>query len=241
MSTKNRAPVATLALALLLGACQAEAPDPSQLTPAQAKEASALLRDYDAARSGGNWTVAESLAEQLHKRFPDSEQAASVGATLAEVQAQADAQRDAHRLEGLWTYQSVALGKGVQRSASIDSRTVVVEEGELAPPADAQLVLRDHPDWGRSAYLLLAEKDFRCGKPCRLKLAFDDAAASDWAGKQADSGKGPALFIEDDARFIDALGRAKLVRITLPPGSGRIGSLAFETAGFRRERFESGK
>jgi hypothetical protein len=230
-----------LVFALLLGACQAETQDPSELTPAKAAEAGGLLRDYDSARSGGNWTVAESLAEQLHKRFPDSAQAASVDASLADVQRQADAQRDAHRLEGLWTYQAIAVGKGVQRSASIDSRTVKVEEGELAPAADGQLVLRDHPAWGRSAYLLLAEKDFRCGKPCRLKLRFDEGADADWAGKQADSGKGPALFIEDEARFIDALGTAKLVRITLPPGSGRIGSLAFEIGGFRRERFESGK
>ena len=152
-----------------------------------------------------------------------------------------DAQRDAHRLEGLWTYQAIALGKGVQRSASSDSRTVPAEEGELAPVADAQLILRDHPDWGRSAYLLLAEKDFRCGRPCRLQLRFDDGAEADWAGKQADSGKGPALFVQDDARFLDALSKARLVRFGLPPGSGRIASLSFETGGFRRERYERGK
>jgi hypothetical protein len=230
-----------MALALLLGACQAAAPDPSELGPAQTAQANGLLHDYEAARSGGNWTAAQSLADTLRTRFPDSPQAARMAASLASVQEQADAQRNAQRLADLWTYQAVAVGKGVQRSASIDSRTVPVEEGELVPPADAQLVLRDHPAWGRSAYLLLAEKDFRCGKPCRLKLGFDDAAPTDWAGKQADSGKGPALFIKDDVRFIDALGKAKRLRIALPAGSGRIGSLAFETGGFRRDRFERGK
>ena len=226
---------------LLLAGCQPPAADPSALSPAQQAEASALLRDYDAARTGGNWTVAEGLAEQLRKRFPESDQAGKAAITLADVRGKADAQRDAHRLEGLWTYQAIAVGKGVQRSASIDSRTVPVEEGELAPAADAQLVLRDHPDWGRSAYLLLAEKDFRCGSPCRLKLRFDDGAEADWAGKQADSGKGPALFVQDDARFLDALSKARLVRVGLPAGSGRIASISFETGGFRRERYERGK
>ena len=229
------------AIVLLLAACQPQAADPSELSPAQKTEASALLRDYEAARAGGNWTVAEGLAERLRKKFPDSEQTGSVATSVAEVRTKADAQRDAHRLEGLWTYQAIAVGKGVQRSASIDSRTVPVDEGEPAPAADAQLILRDHPAWGRSGYLLLAETDFRCGKPCRLTLRFDDGPESGWAGKQADSGKGPALFVEDEARFLDALSKAKLVRLVLPPGSGRIASLSFETAGFRRERYERGK
>ena len=232
---------AALVITLLLAGCQPPAADPSALSSAQQVQASALLRDYDAARAGANWTVAEGLAEQLRKRFPDSEQAGKAAITSAEVRGKADAQRDAHRIEGLWTYQAIAMGKGVQRSASIDSRTVPVDEGELAPTADAQLVLRDHPDWGRSAYLLLAEKDFRCGTPCRLKLRFDDGAETEWAGKQADSGKGPALFVQDDARFLDALSKARLVRVGLPPGSGRIASVSFEIGGFRRERYERGE
>lgn len=230
-----------MAVVLLLAGCQPPAADPSELTPAKQAQASALLRDYDAARAGGNWTAAESLAGQLRKQFPDSDQASTAASSLAEVSGKADAQRDAHRLEGLWTYQAVAVGKRVQRTAAIDSRTVPVDEGELAPLADAQLILRDHPVWGSSAYLLLAEKDFRCGKPCRLTLRFDDGAEAEWAGKQADSGKGPALFVEDDARFVDALSKARLLRLGLPPGSGRISSLSFETGGFRRERYQRGQ
>ncbi len=239
--SRNAGMAMAITTALLLAACQPQAADPSELSPAQRAQASGLLRDYEAARAGGNWTVAEALAGQLQKRFPDSEQAGRIATSVAEVHSKADAQRDAHRLEDLWTYQSVAVGKGVQRTASIDSRTVAVDEGEPAPSADAQLILRDHPDWGRSAYLLLAEKDFRCGKPCRLALRFDDGAEASWAGKQADSGKGPALFVEDDARFLEALSKARLVHFGLPAGSGRIASLSFETGGFRRERYDRGK
>jgi hypothetical protein len=74
-----------------------------------------------------------------------------------------------------------------------------------------------------------------------MDIAFDDAAATRWSGKQADSGHGPALFINDEARFITQLEQAKSVRVTLPKGSGHIKSLRFDVAGFRRPNYESAK
>jgi hypothetical protein len=149
-------------------------------------------------------------------------------ARIAEQQAAAEA----NRLRGLWTYQGVTLKEGVQHSAAIYSYTVPVEEGEIAPVADAELVLRDHPSWGRSAYLLLAQSRFSCGKPCAMTIAFDDGEVRRFSGKQADSGKGPALFIEDEAAFIAALKQAKKLRIVLPKGSGIVSTLNFEVGGY---------
>jgi hypothetical protein len=147
---------------------------------------------------------------------------------VAEQQAAAQT----NRLRGLWTYQNVTVDEGVQHSASIYSRTVPIEEGEIAPVADAELVLRDHPSWGRSAYLLLAQSKFNCGKPCAMTIAFDGGKSKRYAGKQADSGKGPALFIEDETGFIAALKQAKTLRIALPKGSGLVTSLSFEVGGY---------
>lgn len=225
------------ALSALLAAC-AQDTDPSALTPAQEVEASALLRDYEAARGAGNWLGAEGIGDRLRQRFPDSAAASKANATLAEVRVQAEALREAQRLAEAWSYQLVAVEGGEQRSALIDSRVPAVEEGETPSPADAQLVLRQHPEWGRSSYLLLQQRAFDCGTPCTLRIAFDGAPATEWAGKQADSGSGPALFIEDDGRFIAALRKAKTVRIELPSGSGRLKALNFDVGGYRHERFE---
>lgn len=233
--------LALLALALFAGGCAQDEPDPSELTPAQQAEATKLAGDYEAARAQGNWTGAVAIGERLRERFPDSAQAATVAGTLADAQGRADALRERVRLEGLWTYQAIPVGKGLQRSASIDSRAAALAEDEPVPPADAQLVLRDHPDWGRSAYLLIHEARFDCGSPCAMEIAFDDAAATRWAGKQADSGKGPALFINDDARFLSALESAKRVRIALPKDSGTLTSLRFDVAGFRRANYDAAK
>jgi hypothetical protein len=229
---------ACLALVAGLAACAPETSDPSELSPAQHAEAARLARDYEAARAQGTWTGASAIGDRLRQKFPDSPEAAAVAATLADMQAKADALRERARLEGLWTYQAIPAGKGVQRSASIDSRVATVGEEQVAPPADAQLVLRDHPSWGRSAYLLLAQREFHCGAPCAMQIAFDDAPATRWAGKQADSGKGPALFIEDDAHFLAALEQARQVRIELPKSSGRLRALRFEVGGFRRARYD---
>lgn len=224
------------ALALLVACAQQTDPETALSASEQAK-AAGLLDSFEAARREQNWEVAEAHADQLRAKYPRSEAARRIEPQLAAVRAGAEAAREQRRLRDLWDYQAVPAGGGEQRTATLYSRTVEVGEGEPAIVPDAQLVLRDHPQWGASAYLLLAQSRFRCGPPCRMEIAFDDGASERFAGKQADSGKGPALFIEDEARFIEAMSRAKKLRIQLPKGSGSASSLSFEVGGFDPARY----
>jgi len=225
-------------LCLFLAACSGGEGEQGEIPAADQAKATTLLDSYESARSGKNWEVAESYADKLRGQFPDSDAAAKLAGSLEQVRAQAEQMRESRRLGELWDYQSVAVGKGVQRSAAIYNLTVPADEGQPVPTPDAQLVLRDHPSWGRSAYLLLAQSRFSCGSPCAMQIRFDDGQPRRFAGKQADSGKGPALFIEDEQGFIDAMGNAERVRIELPKGSGRIPALVFEVAGYDPDRFE---
>lgn len=228
--------LAAMSLALALVACSGEPQDDaSTASPADRARQAELLASYETARQSGNWGVAESAAEKFREEFPD----ANPPAGLKIVRERAEQERDDMRLEKLWDYQAVQASKGIQRSASIFSRTVIVEEGELAPTPDAQLVLRDHPDWGLSAYLLLAQKKFSCGSPCAVQIRLDDQPPRRFAAKQADSGKGPALFINDQVEFIRAMDSAELVRISLPENSGTLRSLSFEVAGYQSNQFRS--
>ena len=70
-----------------------------------------------------------------------------------------------------------------------------------------------------------------------MTIAFDDGESHRFAGEQADSGKGPALFIEDEAGFIAALKQAKKLRIVLPKGSGLISTMSFEVGGYDPSRY----
>lgn len=228
---------AMLLLAFMLSACTgSDSPEPE---PSVADEASAstMFDAYEAARVADNPEAAELQADALREKYPESGAAERLTPTLAQVRAQAEGSREARRLAALWDYQSIPVGNGQQRSASIFSRTVPAEDGEVAPSPDAQLVLRDHPSWGSSAYLLLAQSKFSCGRPCTMQIAFDDGEKRVFAGKQADSGKGPALFIEDEKAFVRGIGEARLVRFVLPKGSGTIPSLVFEVGGYVPERF----
>ena len=227
-----------LLAALTLSACSSPEGEGNDLSAADQAKAQKLLADYQSARAAQNWELAETKADELRGKFADSAAASGLDASLTDTRKQAATARDGHRLRDLWEYQAVTVeAGGVQRSATIYSRTVPVEEGEVAPVADARLVLRDHPSWGRSVYLLLAQSKFSCGKPCTMRIGFDDAEAASWTGKQADSGKGPALFVVDEKRFVEQMQKAKQVRITLPKGSGTTPSLLFEVGGFDAGRY----
>ncbi len=226
-----------LAMLLLVACSQGESGE-AGLTREDAAKAAELLAQVQAAQAQGNWEGAETLADELRGQYAASSSAETLAPKLAEIRAKAEQSREDRRLRDLWTYQSTPVGKGQQRTATIYSRTPPVGEGEPAIQPDAQLVLRDHPAWGRSAYLLFAQSRFACGSPCAMQISFDGGAAARFAGKQADSGKGPALFIEDEVAFQQRMSKAKLVVIRLPEGSGSLKSLAFEVAGFRAERYD---
>ena len=226
-----------LPLVLALVACSDPGDPAERMSEADRAQSRSLQAAYEAARARQDWTGAEARADELRSRFPDSEAEQAIAPTLAEVRKQAEAVREAQRLRDAWTYQAVAAEGGTQRTATLYSRIPPVEEGMPAITPDAQLVLRDHPAWGRSAYLLLAQSRFQCTPPCAMRISFDEGEPRVFAGRQADSGKGPALFIEDDAGFIEAMDAAKEVRIVLPEGSGAVPSLVFEVAGFDPKRY----
>lgn len=207
------------------------------MSTADIARADKLLADYEAARAIENWEGAEGKADQIKSRYPDSEAANKLKVSLQQVRAKAQQARESRRLQTLWTYQAVPAEGGIQRSASIYSKTVATDEDSLAAVPDAQLVLRDHPTWGRSAYLLLEQSKFSCGNPCTVKISFVDVAAQTWAAKQADSGSGPALFIEDEQGFIAQMENSDNIRIVLPEGSGLVPSVTFEVGGYDAARY----
>lgn len=228
-----------LILCFGLLACTGQDEETGELSAADQAKSAALFDAYETARQEKNWQAAEATAEQLRSKYSDSEAATKLAPTLAQVREQAEQAREQRRLSELWDYQTIAMGNGMQRSATLYSHTAAAEEGVVATTPDAQLVLRDHPSWGRSTYLLLALSRFDCGKPCAMQISFDGGEAQRYAGRQADSGSGPALFIEEDQRFIAAMSQAKKVRIKLPEGSARIPVLTFEVAGYTPSRFEA--
>jgi hypothetical protein len=228
-----------LALALVLcslAACQPEPADPATDEAAAAE----LLLGYEAARAEADYEIAEARGDQLRQRHGETRAAAQVRETLPDVRAKAEAMRDARRLKGLWDYQRVSVPGGVQHTAAIYSYVEVDPEAEPdeAPAAtpDARLILRRHPEWGDSAYLVLSQRALSCPPPCTLMISFDQGPAQRFAGEPADTGTGPALFIKDRDGFLEAMRDAQRVRIELPRSGHLVPVFDFEVGGFVSNR-----
>jgi hypothetical protein len=228
--------LALIASALILAACSTgNAPPP--VDPAVAAKAANEARAakeaalYEQMRTMGSWDVAVSLGDEILKKYPGTSAAASVQQTIGETHAKSAAIADSHRLANLWTYTANPESGGTQYAAAIASQKPV------APNARLRLVLRQHPDWGRSVYLLLDNASFDCKGGCAtLAVSFDGAKPQRMKATIPPTGE-PALFIDDDKTFIAKMEKAKSVAIDVKISGHGAQQATFEVGGFVADRW----
>lgn len=213
-----------LCVALLLAACNPEKTPEAH----NEQEAATLMKDLDAAVQEKNWLLALQNADVLMARFPESVEAKALKPRYDEISTQAKAMQDERRLATLWDYQQVAVGKKTQYSAGIYSKQELFAGEPTDLPPAARMIIRIHPEWGNSIYLVLAQGKFQCGSPCTMKISFDDGEYKTFPGKQADTGTGPALFIENEKVFYKALLDAKNIKIRVKG----VPNLEYEVASY---------
>ncbi len=221
---------AALGALLLAGCSQAPQADPAAQAQAAAEaQAAKELEMYRTLLAQESWELAAPIGKEIGERFPGTAAAAEVAASLTEVTAKADAESRRRRLERLWSYQAGQESGGDQITASIYS-------ADRLPEKQVRLILRRHSDWGQSAYLFGRGKGFGCGSPCTLELQFDDAAPVRFKAHLPDSGE-PAIFISDDARFIERMAQAQRLRIGVSEKGQAPRTLEFEVGGYDATRF----
>lgn len=236
--TIRQAMTASLLALALAGCGDRQAQQQAQAAAqAQAREQAAtqLQREFDAAVQGGNWELARVHGVALLDQYPGTPAAEAVEPALAEVRSRADAAREQRRLAGLWNYARVAAGKGEQRSASIFSSEPLDTGAGAARPV--QLVFRDHPDWKRSAYLVLENGDFDCYGGCRLQVGFGGTtrAMSAWRPRTDEA---IALFIEDHKGLWKRLDGAGTLSIAIPLKGAGTRTVEFEVDGLDRTQLQ---
>jgi len=229
----NRSALLALLGAALLAACSNNAtppPDPAAAAKAQNEAGAAKqLQLYEQMRSGGEIELAAALGTELVQKYPDTAAAASVRKTLDALQAQAKQKTETKRLARLWVYTAVPEAGGTQFAGAIESQHPI-----KAPDAKARirLVLRQHPKWGQSVYLLLDAATFDCKKGCpALPVRFDDAKPERMKATVPSGGE-PALFIDDDKTFIAKMQKAHNVAIDVDIQGGGEQTVVFEVAGY---------
>jgi len=181
---------------------------------------------YEQMRASGSWDVALTLGNEVVTKFAGTRAAAQVQQTLDEVRAKGAAQAQQKRVARLWTYTATPESGGTQYAAAIPSKNA------LGGSATVRLVLRQHPKWGQSVYLLLDGARFDCRKGCAtLPVSFDDAPAQRMQATIPPTGE-PALFIDDDKAFIGKLRKAQTVAITATLKDLGEKTMEFEVGGY---------
>ncbi len=225
-----------LLFATLLG-CQPSEPASSggsaisSATEDAAKKAQAA---FDDAVAKENWQLAKAQADVLMAQYPGTQAAQAVEARYDEVKGKADALRETARTAALWTYQSEPVKGGQQVSASIYAKDNVDVDGSGAKPV--RLIFRDHPDWGRSSYLVLQAGDFDCYGGCRVQVTVDDKPAKAMAASRPKTDEAIAMFIEDEKALWRMTKDAKAITVEFPvKGQGKK-TAVFEVAGLDRTK-----
>jgi hypothetical protein len=222
-----------IALVALLPACQGG--DPQAAAQAAAAQAAAqeraaedMARQFDDAVAAQNWHLAKGLGDVLLMDHPASAAAARIKPRLEEIRAKAEAEAQQRRLAALWSYGEEPVKGGTQLSAAIYSQEPVDTDGSGAHPV--RLIFRDHPDWGRSAYLVLEAGDFDCYGGCRLKVTADGKTHA-LPGSRPRTDEAIAMFIDDHKALWKLAKASKQLSIEFPTkGVGRK-TVDFEVGG----------
>lgn len=228
---------AALCLALLAGCGEdPEAARAAAAAQAQAREDAARESAvaFDKAVAEQNWPLARAQADVLMMDHPGTEAAKRVAAEYEAVKAKAEAARESSRLAALWSYDNVAVGKGLQRSAALYAKDDVDVDG--SGPSQVRLIFRDHPAWGRSSYLVLQRGDFDCYGGCRLQVVVDGKPAKTLPGSRPKTDEAIAMFVEDERALWTLAKDAKTLEIEFPVrGLGKRRAV-FEVGGLDPQR-----
>lgn len=223
-----------IALCLLLPACKREDPQAAAraaAAQAAAKEqaAEAMEKQFEEAVAAQNWRLAKGYGDVLQMDHPTSAAAARVKPKLEDVRARAEAQLRQERLAALWSYGDELVGKdGHQLSASIYSQEPVDTDGGGAHPV--RLIFRDHPERGRSAYLVLQAGDFDCYSGCKLKVVVDGKTHV-LPGSRPKTDEAIAMFIDDWKGLWTLAKSGQQLSIEFPTKAVGRRTAAFEVGG----------
>ena len=226
--------IAGLLLGLAVVACRREDPQAAAAAAAaqqaqQEQAADALAKQFEDAYAQQNWSLARGYGDQLLMEHPQSAAAGRIKERLEDAKAKVSAESDQRRMAGLWAYQTEPAKGGNQLSAAIYSKDPVDTDGHGRNPV--RLIFRDHPDWGRSSYLVLQAGDFDCYGGCKVKVSADGGAAKSMAASRPKTDEAIAMFIEDERALWRLARDAKALSIEFPVKAGGTRTAMFETGG----------
>jgi len=226
-----------LLLAGCIGCTDREAQRRAAQEQAQARAESAAAegaRQVDEVLAAGKVEIAHAYAVDVVSRFPQTRAAQALNARLPELKAAADKEAEGRRLAALWTYHAVddAEAGGTVYTAYIHGSI----EGSSVNAPSLRLVLRRHPSWGQSVYLLMEQGDFACQEECRVPVSADGGEAQMVLVSRAKDNVPPALFLDEDEKALALVRSARRLHIDLPLLGGQTRRWLIEVAALDVDR-----
>ena len=213
---------------------QAEAAAAAAQTAAVEQAADQSAAAFDDAVSKQNWPLAKAQADVLLAQYPDSAAAKRVRTQFDDVKAKADAMREQTRMAALWSYNTETVKGGQQLSASIYAKEDIDTDG--TGPKQLRLIFRDHPSWGKSAYLVLQAGDFDCYGGCRVPVTLEDKPPKTLPASRPKTDEAIAMFIDDERALWRMTKDAKVMKIEFPTKAVGKKTAVFEVGGLDRTK-----
>ena len=93
-----------------------------------------------------------------------------------------------------------------------------------------RLIFRDHPEWGRSSYLVLEAGDFDCYAGCKLKVTVDGKVHT-LPGSRPKTDEAIAMFVDDHKALWRLAKASKQLSIEFPTKAVGKRTAEFEVGG----------
>ncbi|MBD8526055.1 hypothetical protein [Pseudomarimonas arenosa] len=174
-------------------------------------------RQFEAVQSTNKPELALAYAEDILSRYPNSRAAQRLSEQLPKLREVAKASAEQRRLESLWTYHAVDDQEAGGR--------VFTAYVRAKNNSNLRLVLRRHPAWGQSVYLLADSDEFSCVKECRVAARADDQDLPKVLISEVKNNVPPAVFLEEDQKMLEIIDQAQTFEIS--PGLKKQGDKRF--------------
>lgn len=257
MRLKNAKLLGLLLLAIAVVGCSEPAPKPAEPEPPP-RTAADILTDVEKERAAGHPDAALKLAHDLinahggtpeadtaAKQIPELEAAVKAAEEAERVRAaEAAAAAEAQRLADKWRYRvdEDPMTSRKSRYASIESENTVDFDFPYQGSQHGTLILRDHPTYGRDVIFSIERGQLLCQSydDCQIRVRFDEGNPERWNAVGPSDNSNTSIFIRNQARFVQKLRAAKVVRLQVPAYQQGEPMFEFQVGGFDYAQYREG-
>ena len=257
MKLRNMKLLGVLLLAIATVGCGEPAPKPVE-PEAPPRTAADILSDLEKERTAGRPDAALRFARELidmHGGTPEADTAAKQIPELeAAVKAVEEAERiraaeaaaaaEAQRLADKWMYRinEDPMTSRKSRSATIESENTVDFDFPYQGSQHGTLTLRDHPTYGRDVIFSIEQGQLLCQSytDCQIRVRFDEGNPEGWSAVGPADNSSTSIFLRNQARFVQKLRAAKVVRLQVPAYQQGEPMFEFQVGGLDYARYREG-